>query len=635
MPQKRQLVSVDPTNLDMLFFRTAVAALFRAKAELILVSLPPTERIVHRQCEIDSDGRLNLLAKCLVSLLNMRDFAANSNSDLKSLNAAELPLIETLSEQLFKTKLIVEKEKHQKENGIKKNPKKLLDLLSLSQKLLTNSKKVKAWTRGNRVMLNINNKRGAQSSNEFHVDEKVLKTYPNVQKLIRIERFYRSVEKCNKYIRRKDEQHSKFFQSAGMPFRLYTKSAERSPLLELVESQLKGTVRFDKLSVLSPKVLSILPERVNTLKRPIQDNMTVPNSLNLLLSPTFLSFHEHGFFSLPYLLKLGLSNGNETLGWLDLLLQLSGASKTLDKLMKSLEPTFEEVQRQILPTILRLEELEERFRRLEIAQSRRQRDEMDSRGFTFLTGEQSRIILGSENFDEFGEDGVDDIEAVLEEDIRMIARTSDAEVSNISNLIDQRPNAPNGRREKRFLRTEPYGTVRLLNPYLFANQLHDGAVLRRVALSPKAFAAELLSPDFARLDLLSPGAFVPSILSPRAMIAHILSPTAFSARILSPQSHLAEVLNPRVFDAKILSPRALVALVLSPRMLITEILTPKALELRVLSPSVLAFNLLSPNLLGAQFASPQFFVTTVLSPNILSPQFLNEGFGNVQKESNN
>uniref|UniRef100_A0A1I8BTX9 Pectinesterase n=1 Tax=Meloidogyne hapla TaxID=6305 RepID=A0A1I8BTX9_MELHA len=71
--QKQELIKIDPSNLDIYFFQVAVSALFKAKANFILRSLPHTERIVFRQCVINSEGKLNLLAKCMVSLFNVRD----------------------------------------------------------------------------------------------------------------------------------------------------------------------------------------------------------------------------------------------------------------------------------------------------------------------------------------------------------------------------------------------------------------------------------------------------------------------------------------------------------------------------------------------------------------------------------
>uniref|UniRef100_A0A183C958 Reverse transcriptase domain-containing protein n=1 Tax=Globodera pallida TaxID=36090 RepID=A0A183C958_GLOPA len=445
-------------------------------------------------------------------------------------------------------------------NKLKKN------LLKLGEVLGREGRRTPPHRRDRKVLRDIVKPRGKRGKDpdfrHAETKEQELKQYPHVQKLFRVERFYRLLQRCDEFIRRKDEDHSKLLQRSGVPFQLHTKAVEQSPFLGVAETQL--------------------------LKN----------------------------------MNLGLSNGNETLAWLDLLLQISGASSTLDKLISSIEPAFEEVQQRIYPAVLRLEELEERFRRLRNVESGKQRQEMDSRGYTFLSKEQSRIVLGQAEDADGGGLDEEDLEEVLEKDIRSIAQMSEHEMDSVE--LESRRSSKR-KREKRFLRTEPFGQVRLLNPYLFANQLHDGAVLRRVALSPRAFSSSIMSPEFGQLEVLSPRAFSATILSPRAAIANILSPSALTFRLLSPQAFLAEVLNPKAFVARILSPRAMSAYVLSPRAFMFTILSPKALELRVLSPTTLSFTVLSPTIGGAKIASPQSFSMAVLSPSILSPSFLNKG----------
>uniref|UniRef100_A0A1I8BUF7 Uncharacterized protein n=1 Tax=Meloidogyne hapla TaxID=6305 RepID=A0A1I8BUF7_MELHA len=271
---------------------------------------------------------------------------------------------------------------------------------------------------------------------------------------------------------------------------------------------------------------------------------------------------------------------------------MSGAASTLKRLLNQLENVKKEVETKVLPAVERLEEIDRRFTRLSNWHNKKQRDELESRGYTFLSKEQSKMMLtgretnkGVEINEEDLSDDESEIDSILEDDIRLISKIEGNDL-NFGNELKTRT--------KRFLKTESFGQMRILNPFLFANQVKDGAVLRRVALSPKAFSAQILSPDFGSLSVLSPSAFVPSVLSPRAAIANILSPNAFTVELATPQAFAAEVLTPRAFNAKILSPRAFSAYVLSPRMLITEILSPKAMEMRVLSPTVLTFVVLSP-----------------------------------------
>ncbi|KAL3077946.1 hypothetical protein niasHS_013475 [Heterodera schachtii] len=557
---------MDPSNLDLLFFRSAVFALFKAKADSVLSSLPRTERIVFGQCEFDANGRLDLLAKCLVSLFNIRDFRANSNKTNGS-KLAEMPWITAISRKIFEAEMEKKDEgkkedemAKEKSNKLKKNMSKLEEIL---RKQRAEKGKKEQRKKRRKVMREIAKPRPKRD--EAEVMEHEFKQYPHVLKLVRVERFYRMLDKCNEYIRRKDEEHSKILQLSGLAFNLQTKAVERNPLLDLLQMQLRKNDVIGKLSILSPKLLSIIPDRSNqqSLLASLRHNLTSFNCsdvLSLLLSPTLFSFHEQGELSLPSLLKLGLSDRAEIVAWLDLLLRISGASATLDRLISSMGSEFEVVERRIHPAIVRLEEIEQRFRSLRMSESEKQRKEMAWRGYTFISEEQSRIVLGEGATDdalaEEEEEEEADMERVLEQDIRTIAQMGDGEGGNKNNAElrgDGNGNAESGRgrRRKRFLRTEPFGQLRLLNPYLFANQIHDGAVLRRVALSPRAFSSSILSPEFGQLEVLSPRAFLAIILSPRAAIANILSPSAFSLRLLSPQAFLAEVLNPKAFIARV------------------------------------------------------------------------------------
>jgi hypothetical protein len=95
----------------------------------------------------------------------------------------------------------------------------------------------------------------------------------------------------------------RFLQSANLGIRLSTGQFQRSPLLGQAESQLRGTVHFDQMSILSPKLLSLIPENIGANNNGTR-NASSSNRMMDLLSPTFLSFNEQGQFSLPYLLKV-------------------------------------------------------------------------------------------------------------------------------------------------------------------------------------------------------------------------------------------------------------------------------------------------------------------------------------------
>ena len=77
-----------------------------------------------------------------------------------------------------------------------------------------------------------------------------------------------------------------------------------------------------------------------------------------------------------------------------MLLQISGASATLEKLQSILEPSIREIEEKVYPAIQRLEEMDKRFKRLlkTMAVKGGQREEMEAVGYTFLDAEQSRLM---------------------------------------------------------------------------------------------------------------------------------------------------------------------------------------------------------------------------------------------------
>ena len=83
----------------------------------------------------------------------------------------------------------------------------------------------------------------------------------------------------------------------GLPVNLATESVQPDPLLNTVKSQLQNTMHLDNMEILSPQLLSIVPE--NPKKRN-------PKIEEMLMSPTFLSFHEEGNYSIQSLLDASL-----------------------------------------------------------------------------------------------------------------------------------------------------------------------------------------------------------------------------------------------------------------------------------------------------------------------------------------
>jgi len=72
---------------------------------------------------------------------------------------------------------------------------------------------------------------------------------------------------------------------------------------------------------------------------------------------------------------------------------MSGAAATLKRLLNQLENIKNEIETKILPAVERLEEIDRRFTKLSNWHNKRQKDELEWRGYTFLSREQSKIMI--------------------------------------------------------------------------------------------------------------------------------------------------------------------------------------------------------------------------------------------------
>uniref|UniRef100_A0A1I8BSF2 Uncharacterized protein n=1 Tax=Meloidogyne hapla TaxID=6305 RepID=A0A1I8BSF2_MELHA len=216
-----------------------------AKANFILRSLPHTERIVFRQCVINSEGKLNLLAKCMVSLFNVRDnfkekrwrnlkfnknelsneeewpiwtqlFKYNEISSITSKNPSKnFETKVTKIERNFAVFTNLMKGKDKKVDNFKNYIKEVKDeakmrLTRMKQILRMNEEKKKRSRRNIKIKENIRKSLEISSEKSFNnfknIGEKTLEKFPNVKQLVEIERFYDKVESCTNFIQKKEEQ---------------------------------------------------------------------------------------------------------------------------------------------------------------------------------------------------------------------------------------------------------------------------------------------------------------------------------------------------------------------------------------------------------------------------------------------
>lgn len=138
--------------------------------------------------------------------------------------------------------------------------------------------------------------------------------------------------------------------------------------------------KFGKLSIISPKILSIMPDS---------------ESESGILSPNILNFHHNGIFSMPELFKFASSDDREMLHWLEWLMKISGTGEHLDKLLTRVKDEIEQIE-EAYPKIMKVRRFERLWSRVSNKKDRRQADDLKKHGYTFINRMQARRIYGND-----------------------------------------------------------------------------------------------------------------------------------------------------------------------------------------------------------------------------------------------
>ncbi|KAH7727915.1 CRE-MLTN-13 protein [Aphelenchoides avenae] len=409
------------------------------------------------------------------------------------------------------------------------------------------------------------------------------KSTRNIAALRKIHFYYTMTERVQTYMNRVKDHNKKFLKELDVPVDYKDRQSDISSTAKQVAEFLHD---FDNgtLSILSPRLFNVFP------------STEWHGGPHKMLSPTLLSFQEEGAFPLPRLFQLLSSNECDNLQWMDVIMELSGASRTLRDLVAKLEPEMKALREKTYPTILKLEKMERKWDRFKASHNPKQLKAMQTHGYTHMDPDQFEMLYG-----DGGHLGVsaaayrrmtpEEREGLFEDDIRQIAR-----IDRVLAKASKR----RGRRWKRQARG--VASFSLFRPYAFTNTIGTPVAFRTTVGSPHAFVTEILSPTALNNLHLTPRAFVATILSPYALVARTTSPW--------------------MFRMELLTPKILTAFIVSPTILTTNIMSPKLLETRVLSPDVLMLNVLNPSLGLHRFYSGTVGTIFVLSPSIMSTGFM-------------
>ncbi|KAI6206226.1 Moulting cycle MLT-10-like protein family-containing protein [Aphelenchoides besseyi] len=638
-----QSYDLDIDWLNSFWHRTALMAVLRvlftfSKAKCLCRELEPIDSILYKECEREAKTPVTL-ARCVVQLMNTRDRSKEKESPLFDSIVEPRSQFELYDRFARLLAQLQPKETNTKPERVEQKKRRLEKYGSAlrNQDVTLNLRKIEIQLRN--TTSETKRMRRLRSPKLIHEGS----TNSAVKNLQRIQRYTKLLDECTKQVDHLNENNLKFIRNAGVPFQYSRRSSPDSNVLNQVnelinefqvnnQTHTSSTSQLEKMSILSPRLLSVFPEQHSNRPR--------------LLSPSLFSFQADEPLSLSQLLAPALGR-HETDQWLETLLEMSGASRLLQKTMDQLRPQLEVMEEHLYPKLRQLSEWDRAFQRVAQMHDGKQRERLKTDGYTFLTADQTKLIYDNPLAPRLLNNSTRQLSAEeherrLERDIRRLAQIDETENGRLFQMHRKW-------RQKRQTSTfdgEPiiqapevhaveYPILEILAPFAFSSRINEGIALELLILSPHMFFTELIQPEALNLILLSPRAFIPSILSPDAMLARILSPAAFRTEILSPRTMVAWILSPEALILEVLSPKALEMRIGSPEALIIQILSPNALAPKIYSPEALGVLILSPSFLSPRINSGEKLMVEILSPNILGGSAESESKEESSEEENN
>ncbi|KAI6193471.1 MLt-TeN (Mlt-10) related [Aphelenchoides besseyi] len=453
----------------------------------------------------------------------------------------------------------------------------------------------------------------------------------NIKSLRQLQQQFDKINHVIRYLHTVTKSNQKFLEEVDLKVDYKNRRADVDSPLNQARKFAEQLESFDDknvLSILSPKLLNLLPQEPDD-----------PDSKRWL-SPNMLSFSDEGMLPLPRLLQLSTSSHCETMAWLDLLMDLTGAKRMFDHIDSMFGPFMKEMEHKMYPRVQEVQKHDAKFDRLQSLTDLNQKQELGLFGYAKMNEEQMRIAYGQNGIIETPPDFPpnSDADRIFEEDIRTLAKMTESDLIRLqqtykNNYIkrEQKFNFGTTMFLDRHRRQAPdpleailpmthqkqlFG-YRVLNGFAFTTRIRNSNVLGPYILSPYAFYLQIVSPSILHADVLSPRAFIASIFSPVVLTARILAPSAFRLMLMSPLVLTFWVMVPEAFLAKIMAPKLLDARVLSPESFSFILLSPAAGVARIGSPNAMNFLVLSPSFGSYQLFSGNRHVVQVLSPGIL------------------
>ncbi|KJH48400.1 hypothetical protein DICVIV_05515 [Dictyocaulus viviparus] len=194
---------------------------------------------------------------------------------------------------------------------------------------------------------------------------------------------FKNTDKINNFFKQMNEENRRLYEKVALPIDSRTpeiaNEAESAveQILAIVNSFAANKTNTDKISVLSPRLLSLFPET---------------SSVNRFLSPTFFSFQKSGYLSLPELFDIISSDQKYQQLMLDIVMDVSGAGTILEGLMTKLKPEMDKVKRVKLPLVDELSKNDQTWIKMHNSFSREQAEDYEEKGYAFMNEDQLNLI---------------------------------------------------------------------------------------------------------------------------------------------------------------------------------------------------------------------------------------------------
>uniref|UniRef100_A0A158R580 Uncharacterized protein n=1 Tax=Syphacia muris TaxID=451379 RepID=A0A158R580_9BILA len=354
------------------------------------------------------------------------------------------------------------------------------------------------------------------------------------------------------------------------------KGMQKSPLMGKLFNILDSFAKHngdDNFKILSPRFLPVIP-----------DKKKIRHALSPNLFPMYNDDSPNSILPIPKMLKATGMSDSDRDAVIELIMQASGARNMIDKTIESMDRIEKFGLADDITNITVF--IRNMFTKLEKTFNSRQKREIKSRHYTFLTKEQLLSLFGPEgpynntkfpfSIEEYGTWSEEDKKNALFNRIRALA----------GETVDD---PARGSRRKRQV---------TLSPFAFSPSVLGVSVLAPVTLSPNIFSPSILNPYILSPPVLSPQIADPMIISPYILGPNTLSAAIMNVYVLTPYVLSPNVMNPYIMSPLILSPYILSPDLLSPTILCGGIISPAVMSPSVLSPSAFAADILSPSILS-------------------------------------